>query len=655
MAIGPDDLTALSLAGSPSQAPDGASVVVAVQTVDPVDLEYRRQLWTCQPDTAPEPLTSAGPWSDSMPTHSPDGTRIAFLSTRDGRRQVHTADPDTGAVRALGIPEGRAVAVAWLDDHRLVAAVEHAPEVDPGAPVIVEWLRYKRDGGPSFVEPTHELWLLDLSEPATRLAALRGRFGGLVTVHGTVVYALEERHSDQPTPGTEIRRLDPATGADELLWHCPAMVAGFTATDLSGDLVVVSSMAPGHSSVPPRLWLVRDGEARPAFPEADLDCDRAILGDSRLLGRHAVVQPVAGSDDVVFVATVGEEVALFTGDPAGGATPVRITPEGVSVTDFSSANHGRVAACLESPAHPVELHLVPLTPGRPRRISDLNDDWTGQAEPVGAERITLTAGDGTELHAMLYRPPGAGSGPLVVRVHGGPHLAWGASFDVENQSLVSAGYRVLQPNPRGSAGRGAAFRAGTVGDWGGADHADLMAFVDWAVSTGVADPDRLYLAGGSYGGFLINWTLTRTKRFRAAVSERSISNFVSKLGTSDNGFTVNRFELGGADVFDDGAAALLDLSPLRHAAAITTPLLLIHGEEDYRCPIEQSEQLFVALRRLGVPARFARFPGESHNLATAGRPDHRVTRLKMIIDWLGEHGEPDQRASRSASQASASG
>ncbi|HEX5114924.1 MAG TPA: S9 family peptidase [Pseudonocardiaceae bacterium] len=655
MAIGPDDLTALSLAGSPSLAPDGGSAVVAVQTVDLVEQEYRRQLWTCQPDASPEPLTPAGGWSDSVPTHSPDGSRIALLSTRDGRRQVHVADPDTGAVRALPVPEGKAVAVAWLDDHRLVATVEHAPELDPGAPVIVEWLRYKRDGSPNFVEPTHELWLLDLAEPATRLAELSGRFAGLVTVRGRVVYALEERHSDRPYPGTDFRSLDPATGADELLWRCPAMVAGFTATDLSGDLIVVSSMAAGHSSVPPKLWLVRDGEAVPVFPDADLDCDRAILGDSRLLGRHAVIQPVSGSDDVVFVATVGEEAALFTGAPTGAGAPVRITPEGCSVTDFSPAHHGQVAACLESPTRPVEVHLVGLAPGTPKRISDLNDDWTGQAAPVDAERITVAGGDGTELHAMLYRSAGAAAGPLVLRVHGGPHLAWGAAFDVENQSLVSAGYRVLQPNPRGSAGRGAVFRAGTVGDWGGTDHADLMAFADWAVATGVADPDRLYLTGGSYGGFLTNWTLTRTQRFRAAVSERSISNFLSKLGTSDNGFTVNRFELGGADVFDDGAAALLDLSPLRHASAITTPLLLIHGEEDYRCPIEQSEQLFVALRRLGVPARFARFPGESHNLATAGRPDHRITRLRMIIAWLGEHGEPDQRASRSASQASASG
>jgi dipeptidyl aminopeptidase/acylaminoacyl peptidase len=190
---------------------------------------------------------------------------------------------------------------------------------------------------------------------------------------------------------------------------------------------------------------------------------------------------------------------------------------------------------------------------------------------------------------------------------------------------------------RGSAGRGSEFRARSVGEWGRADHDDLMTFVDRAVDTGVADPARLFLTGGSYGGFLTNWTLTRTNRFRAAISERSISNFVSKLGTSDNGFTVNKFELGGADLFDEGIDVLWDRSPLRHTKAITTPLLLIHGENDQRCPIEQSEQLFVALRRLGKVARFVRFPGESHGLATGGRPDHRVTRLELILSWLAEH------------------
>ncbi|MGH3168502.1 MAG: alpha/beta hydrolase family protein, partial [Trebonia sp.] len=223
------------------------------------------------------------------------------------------------------------------------------------------------------------------------------------------------------------------------------------------------------------------------------------------------------------------------------------------------------------------------------------------------------------------------------RLHGGPHMAAGRAFDLETQIMVAAGYSVLAPNMGGSAGRGTKFRLRSVGQWGLADYDEVMAFTSWAVGTGVADEGRLYLTGGSYGGYLVNWTLTRTTRFRAAISERSVSSLISKFGTSDNGFTVNRFEFGGADIYDGTIRVLFDRSPLFRASSIRTPVLLIHGELDQRCPIEQSEQLFVALRRLGREAVLLRFPGESHAMNTAGRPDRRVARLSAILDWLAAH------------------
>lgn len=628
MTVEPADLATLRLAGSPVLAPDGTRVVAPVQTVDRTTPRYRSRLWSFRPDGPAEPVTADG--ADTAPAFSPAGT-LAFLSNRDGRRRPFVVE--SGDPRALRAPDGSVTALAWLDERRLVALVEVAAEA--GEPVVVEWLRYLRDGGPSFVEPAHELWLLPVDAEPSRLRALPGRVTCLATTGGTVVYAMEERHSDVPAAPTEVRRVHPDGGPDELLWRCPAPVTGLAATAASGRVVAVSSAVGGHSAVPPRVWVLEDGSARPAFPAVDLDCERAVLGDGRPLGAAALVHPVAGGDEIAFLATVGHDVAVFAG-PIDG-TPRRLTPEGHTVTDFSAAVGGTLAACVESPAGPVEVFLVPVAGGPLTPVSELNAPWAGVVAPT---EVTVTAEDGLPLRGLLYSRQAGG--PLVVRVHGGPHLCWGTAFDVENQVLAGAGYQVLAPNPRGSAGRGGGFRARSVGDWGGRDHTDLMAFTDWAVETGVADPDRLYLAGGSYGGFLVNWTVTRTDRFRAVVSERSISNFLSKLGTSDNGYTVNRHELGGADVLDDTAARLWEVSPLRYARSITTPMLLVHGEDDRRCPIEQSEQLFTALRRLGVPARFARFPGESHNLATAGRPDHRIARLDLILAWLAEHGGLDQ-------------
>lgn len=616
----PDDLVTLRLAGSPTLAPDGR-IAAGVQTIDPDTLRYRNQVWTFE---SAEPLAEG-----TLPVYSPSGEHLAYLSKQDGVQHVHVAGRGS-----LGDPGGGSIsAMAWLDDQRLAALVEHKPDVQPDAPIVVEWLRYRRDGGPSYVEPTHELWLLNINAKPQRLCEIAGRVGYLITSHGSIVYTLEERHSDLPAPMTQIRKLD-LDGTDTVLWSCPAPVAALTATALSGTVVAVSSAVPGHSTVGPRIWLLRgDNTAELAFPDFDTACERAVLSDSRPLGRFAIVRSVAGTDDIVFLSTVGEDVALFTGDPAD-RSPRRLTPEGCSVSDFSGAVDGQLVACVESATRPVELHLVTLKTGATQQVSDLN-----QVSTVAPEPVRIRSHDGVELHGLLYRA-GSAAGPLVTRIHGGPHLAWGTTFDVETQALVTAGYHVLMPNLRGSAGRGDEFRALTIGDWGGGDYLDLMAFVDWTIDQGIADRDRLFLAGGSYGGFLTNWAVTRTRRFRAAVSERCISNFTSKVGTADNGYTVNRFELGGADVFDASASTLLDRSPLRHAAAITTPMLLIHGADDYRCPIEQSEQLFVALRRLGVPSQFVRFPGENHSLTTGGRPDHRLARMAMIQSWLAQHDEP---------------
>jgi dipeptidyl aminopeptidase/acylaminoacyl peptidase len=645
MTCGPDDLGALTLVGSPTLSPDGSRVVAAVQTVEPTTMAYRSRLWALSAHKPAEALTEAGAWSDTAPTYSPGGGRVAFLSTKDGRKQAYLLDSGD-AVRPLGPVDGQVVAVAWLDADTVVAVVEHAQHDDTdtpagsGKPVSVSWLRYKNDGGPGFIEPTHELWTMSIGQAPRPVLRVTGRVGCLTVARGDVVYAVEQRHSDLPVPNVEVRRFNPTTGSDRLVWTCPATVSALVATDLSADVLAVSSAVGGHSVVQPGIWLLDgDGSARPAFPDADVDCERAVLSDSRPQGGTTLAAPVAGTDDIVFVSTVGDDVALFVGN-AEDRVPRRLTEEGTSVTDFSSGVDGEVAVCVESPTAPTEVHLVDLAPtntASPVRISDFMTEWVEQAELLAPERVLVTAADGLELRGLLYRAHGTAAGPLLVRVHGGPHLSFGAAFDLETQALVHAGYSVLLPNVRGSAGRGSEFRAMSVGEWGRADHDDLMTFVDWAVDSGAADAGQLFLAGGSYGGYLANWTLTRTTRFRAAISERSISNLLSKLGTSDNGFTVNKFELGGADLFDDGALTLWDRSPLRHAKSITTPLLLIHGENDQRCPIEQSEQLFVALRRLGRVAKFVRFPAESHGLATGGRPDHRVFRLALILSWLDEH------------------
>jgi dipeptidyl aminopeptidase/acylaminoacyl peptidase len=624
----PEDLAELRLVGAPGLAPDGTWTAAAVQRVDPGHARYRSRLWRFAADGPALPLTpDEGAFSDTAPLVSPDATLVAFHSDRGGAPGVWLVAAGGGEPRRLEGPDARPVRTMWLDGGRLLTLFARPVAEPASAPVVVDWLRYKSDGARGPLEPTSELWVLTADgeqAPALVRSWEQDRLScPVLDGDGGVYYAAHPRHSDELQPGGEVRRLDLATGREELVWRSASRVRALALT-ASGRPVALSSGAPGQSMEAPRVWWADEG--RRVFPDSDLECERAVLADSRPQGDPALLACVG--ERILFVATVDGEVALYESEPGG--EPRRVSPAGRSVVDFAAVGD-LVALCLESATRPVELFLDG------EQVSDLNTAWADRVAPVAPEAIEVTSADGLVLHGLLYRSAGAVRRDVLIRVHGGPHLAFGNAFDLETQVQVAAGFHVLVPGVRGGAGHGSGFRALSVGQWGRADFDDLTAFADWAVGSGTAAADRLFLAGGSYGGYLINWALTRTKRFRAAVSERSVSNLISKYGTSDNGFTVNRFEFDGLDLFDAGATELWERSPLRHAASVTTPLLLVHGESDQRCPIEQSEQFYAALRRLGREVVLARYPGASHGFTASGRPDHRVHRLGLILDWLGRH------------------
>jgi dipeptidyl aminopeptidase/acylaminoacyl peptidase len=258
---------------------------------------------------------------------------------------------------------------------------------------------------------------------------------------------------------------------------------------------------------------------------------------------------------------------------------------------------------------------------------------------ASVERLQVTSSDGVTVHGWLMKPPGFTERkkcPLVLEVHGGPELMYAETFVHEFQVLAARGYAVLFTNPRGSKGYGEAFTSRIFADWGNQDAADCMAAVDEASRWRWVDSDRIGVTGGSYGGFMTSWLVGHTNRFRAAVAQRGLYNFSSFYGTSDIGPWFGDYVLGGPVYARE--ALYREKSPLTYAAQMRTPLLLIHNEQDLRCPIEQAEQLFAQLRRIGkTEVEMVRFPEESHNLSRSGRPDRRVERLERIIGWFDRH------------------
>jgi dipeptidyl aminopeptidase/acylaminoacyl peptidase len=281
--------------------------------------------------------------------------------------------------------------------------------------------------------------------------------------------------------------------------------------------------------------------------------------------------------------------------------------------------------------------------------------FTAAVELVEPERFTASSTDGAEVEAWLMRPCGFEPGqryPVLLEIHGGPFTQYGNRFLDEFQVYAGAGYAVLYANPRGSSGYseewGRAIRGPVEGGpgWGTRDHDDLMAVVDEALERfDFIDPDRLGVLGGSYGGYMTSWIVGHTDRFRAACSERSVNNFVLEGGSSDIGWA---FKGIVGEYWFRAPEAYLDRSPSKYAENITTPLLILHSEDDLRCPMGHAEDLFAILRVLKRDVELVLFPAESHNLSRSGSPAHRVMRFETILDWFERKLRGEARAAEQA-------
>lgn len=318
----------------------------------------------------------------------------------------------------------------------------------------------------------------------------------------------------------------------------------------------------------------------------------------------------------------------------------------IQVDGFATqGGHRRVAYAGSWVDRPGELFITRGGDDRPVRLTQLNGDFVNEVELATANRSSITRPDGTEVEYFTVLPPDRPPAklPLHLDIHGGPHAWWPwASFLSVHQSLAAAGYCVLLPNPRGSASYGQRFTEACTGDWGGGDCEDILACCDDLIERGVADPGRMFLGGGSYGGFMTNWIVGRSDRFRAATTVASLSDLRSMALTSDIP-EVLQFYFGGPpwrrpDEYDRR-------SPLTYLANVTTPVLILHWEGDIRVPIGQADELYGALKLLGKEVEFVRYPGGFHILST---PSQVVDEIGQLLDWNKRH-DPRQRRVRRAS------
>ncbi|MNI32699.1 Prolyl tripeptidyl peptidase precursor [compost metagenome] len=316
---------------------------------------------------------------------------------------------------------------------------------------------------------------------------------------------------------------------------------------------------------------------------------------------------------------------------------VEVTRGDRNVYQYAITLDGRyLIAASSDPSNPGDLYRIDTHTNEELRLTKSNDELLQQLDISLPEPFWLDTSDGWNVQGWIMKPIGMEEGkkyPMILQIHGGPHALYANSYSHEFQMLTSQGCVVLYTNPRGSFGYGQSFAKACRGDFGGRDYQDLMDAVDHVLGTcDFVDETRLGVMGGSYGGFMTNWIVGQTNRFRAAVTDRSISNWLSFYGTSDIGISYTEGEIEG-NPWDD-VEKLWRHSPLAYVKHIETPLLILHGENDLRCPIEQAEQIYVALKRLDKRTQLVRFPKENHAMLRSGVPSLRLERLNQINGWF---------------------
>ncbi len=635
-----EDLFALREASDPRLCPDGSRVAFVVTTADRDDDANRSSIWTVDASGG-EPKQVTRGKTDFHPQWSPDGSHLAFLRAEDGPPQIWLLPASGGEARRLSDLSLGAGGFVWSPDSTRLAVVaptdiegEPADDADKErrvhAPLVVRSAAYKADGTGLIGSKRVHLYVVDVETGAAEQltkddVSVTTQCWSPDGSRMAFTASLEDRDM---TARSHLFGVSAQGGEPEEIahWNGTAVAPFFSSDGRTLGFVGSPHVGPCHS----RLYSVSPEGGEPVEIAPDFDRNVMIGGPA-----YPGAFPSFEGDSVLFCARDrGCTNAYVLRDGkirkiAGGSDSV--------VSGLSEAG-GRIAYVLSSPNVPADVYIASSDGSGERRLTDLNREVLGEIKLHACVERTFTAADGLEIHGWVIEGDGPKPQPLLVDIHGGPHNAWSPAFDavhLYHETLAARGWSILRLNPRGSDGYGEEFFTAVVGAWGEIDQQDFTSAVDTLVDEGLADPERLAVCGYSYGGHMTNWLTARTDRFAAAVSGGCLSNYTSFYGNSDLGFWIGEFEFGAEQY--DARERFAELSPLSYVEGVTAPTLILHGENDDRCPIGQAEEWFVSLRKLGREVEFVRYPGASHLFILNGRPSHRIDYNRRITDWVTEH------------------
>jgi len=658
-----EQLPLLNSVSAPTVHPDASRAVVSVTRPDFDADAYVGQLWSVPFDPAQQPRRITRGFRDTAPSFSPDGRVLAFLrATADGKPQLHVVEAGGGEPQAITEQKLGVTEFSWAPDSARIVFGSRVPEegrygtvdgVEPGSEDarLISSNQYRMNGVGYTQDKAVQLFVVEVPElggepavtPAGRAAkALKDEQGssskGIPAVvqltsgdvdHTGAVFSSDGRSVYFVAAGHEGHDADiasglykvPAAGGDAVLVPSGAGPQSTHAVRESRDgrhlFFTAQELGPGG------LDFVARNTALYVMP-AD-GGEAHVLSDVEQQDLSGTLEP-AGPDAVLVLNSHRGSVELLKWTADGGS---EVLLHGERVVLGAAAAGETVAVAFADAASHGDLGV--LERGELRLLSDFSARLRNESTVREPREFIADGADGYPVHGWLVLPDGPGPHPVLLNIHGGPFAQYSGAFFDEAQVYAEAGYAVLMCNPRGSAGYGQAHGSAIKEAMGTVDMADVLAFLDGALAAFPAlDSEAVGIMGGSYGGYLTAWTIAHEHRFKAAIVERGFLDPISFAGSSDIGWFFGGEYTGGT------LEQMLAQSPMAVVSKVRTPTLVIHSENDLRCPVEQGQRYFAALKAQGVESALLLFPGEDHELSRSGTPHHRKQRFEQILAWWAE-------------------
>jgi dipeptidyl aminopeptidase/acylaminoacyl peptidase len=635
----PEDYAQLRDVDEPNISPDGNFVVYVVKQADMEKDKRPGNLWLAKWDGSENRALTFGNKGQSHPRWSPDGKWIAFLSGRDDENEVDQLwilSTGGGEAQKFTDLKGNVDDFAWSPDSKRIVLVVHDPdprepekkekEKKTVPPIVTDRFSFKHDIDGYLTDRYSHLQLLDLT---TRKIDIQtsGKHDDVLPAwspDGNEIAFVTKRGDDPDrTENWDVYAIGAQPGAKE------RQVTTSPEADSHPDL----ESAPAWS--PDGKWIayIHGGDPKKIeYAVRTLAIIPSVGGEAKVLTQNLdrnLEQPHWSPDGKsVFGLLEDDGAKTLVRVPVAGGAPESVVGGRRTITAYDVSKTGKVIARASTSDRPYEIFAAEKN--NLRDLTKQNDAWLSPIKLGRVEETKFKSKDGTEVHGFVVHPVDSAAGakpPALLRPHGGPQSQYANEFDFEKQLFAANGYVVIMPNPRGSTGRGEKFAMGIFADWGHVDVEDDLAAVDDAVARGLADPDRLGVGGWSYGGISTNYLIASTTRFKAATSGASISNVLAGYGTDQY---VRDYEAELGLPWKNMETWTRISYPFLHADRIKTPTLFLCGQNDFNVPLLNTEQMYQALRSLGVPTELVIYPGQFHGLT---KPSYIIDRYKRYLDW----------------------